>query len=368
MAPFATAARPRDYRTGFDFKSLHAITKRMASIGETMVKLNVTAVEETISDIKDNLEKLAPFICEGKVSPSTADCEKAAMQHAHRLRKMIEAFKITIESNSGLWEANDQSRTGDKVETVSLNFRKVSLERQKELEAQQLEAYEVAMNLAAEMYANAPEQLKACPFADVEDAKERCSKAMPLTKDEFIMKLAIAIIACPIFHATMVESAVTSSSSSDVPSYHEILESRKLDVVAMQQKSHQLAHAMKYYEQHLSAAKKAGNFECAQAREKTHDRHTLLDKFTQECIEIDQKFILVFENALAAPGKNFSSLVASWDSERVHVRQPGSKLLGEFTAAFVKQLELCDGLSIVVQESKNGGNVVKGETRSHEEL
>ncbi|KAK5702133.1 hypothetical protein LTR97_004953 [Elasticomyces elasticus] len=339
MAPFATAAWPHDdlpRGQGIDYEGIYAFSK---SIAQTMTAINATLVEERISNFTAALDDMADFICEGKVSPFTPACETAVVQHAYLLRETREAYKTQVESNRGLWDAWDETPHKDK-------FGKDWSVRSHGLEAQQLEAGEAAANLDAGIHESA-KRLNACK-PSFKDAKEMCSRARPLNQDELIMKLAIAIIACPIFHATMVESAVTSSPSSDVPSYHEILESRKLDIVAMQQKSHQLALAMKYYEQHLSAVKRAGNFEGAQAMEKTHDRHTLLDKFTQECIETDQKFILVFENALATTCKNFSSLVASWDSERVHVRQPGSKALGEFTAAFVKQLELCNGLSIVL--------------------
>ncbi|KAK4957881.1 hypothetical protein LTR10_004304 [Elasticomyces elasticus] len=185
MARFATAEWPHNFRRGFGTESLHTTGESIASIGKTMFKFNATEAEENISRIKNSLEKVAPFICEGKVSPFTEYCEKAAVQHGNRLRKMIEAFEITVESNRGLWEAN--STIGDNFGKVSLNFEKVSFGRLKELEAQQLEATEVAYNLVAEMHAemhaNASE-LEACRFEDVEDAKERCSKARPLTKDE----------------------------------------------------------------------------------------------------------------------------------------------------------------------------------------
>ncbi|KAK5679976.1 hypothetical protein LTS10_007924 [Elasticomyces elasticus] len=177
MARFAKA---RNYRTGFDFESLQ---ENMASLAKTMFIFNATAVEENISVIKDCLEDVAPFICEGKVSPFTADCKKAAVQHGHRLRKTVEALEIQLESGRGLREANGEPPMGDKFGKVSFDFGKVSLGRQQELEAQQPEAFEVAMDLVAEMHAHASE-LHACPFEDVEDARERCSEARPLTKDE----------------------------------------------------------------------------------------------------------------------------------------------------------------------------------------
>ncbi|KAK4895086.1 hypothetical protein LTR27_006692 [Elasticomyces elasticus] len=327
MARFATAASPYNLQRGSNIESLHAMTESMASIAKTMFIFNATAVKEKISVIKDCLEDVAPFICEGKVSPFTADCEKAAVQHGYRLRKTVEAFKIQIESDRELREANGESPMGDKFGKVAFDFGKVSLERQQEVAARQLEAGEVATNLVAEMHANASE-LKACPFDDIEDARERCSKARPLTKDEF----------------------------------------RKLDVPAMQQMSHQAAHAMQYHKQRLSATKGAGKFECAQAMESTLDKRTLLDKFTKEYIESEQEFILIFEDALATPGKNLSSLVASWDNQRSHMDQSGSKLHGEFTAAFVKQQEICEGYSLIVQEADESRNVVQDQTRGHEEL
>ncbi|KAK5736079.1 hypothetical protein LTR17_007750 [Elasticomyces elasticus] len=293
MARFATAAWPHDdlpRGQGIDYEGIHAFSK---SIAKAMAAFNATVVEERIFNITAALDKLAPYVCEGKVSPFTPACEKAAVQHAYLLRETREAYKIQVESNRGLWVAWDEPSHKEK-------FRREWGVRLQGLETQQLEASEAASNLEAGMYPSA-KRLNACK-ASSKDAEEMCNKARPLTKDEL-----------------------------------------KTEVALLHQDVDRLRGMRKEHESSLALNEAAGKTKCAHAIIATDELTKSMMEVTQEQIELHEAFISVFEKALeSASEAAIYNLTGPWEELRVVANEPMKELLSEFARSLYGMFEACD--------------------------
>ncbi|KAK3620821.1 hypothetical protein LTR56_023153 [Elasticomyces elasticus] len=175
MAPFATAAWPHDALPRGQENGWEDIYAYKSSIAKNLTA-DITRLESRISKIKVTLDILAPYICEGKVSPFTVDCKTAAVYTDYSLRNLMEAFEIQVESEHRLWKALDEPIP--KAKSV-----KEWADRLQCLTAQLEEVEKVAVDLEALRRAAKVPVWDACK-SSFDEAKVMCSKARPLTKDE----------------------------------------------------------------------------------------------------------------------------------------------------------------------------------------
>ncbi|KAK5736662.1 hypothetical protein LTR17_007319 [Elasticomyces elasticus] len=340
MARFATAAASHnvlDPGQGMGNESQYIMSPY--GVPWIMFSLNQTAVELLVSTIQGELDSLAPFICEGKVSPFTPACVEVAARHSDRLRVQMSAFKIQLESARGLQDLRDESLT-------NVNFGTEGNLGAQGLGMQMVDAVEPTRNFGNEEWELAYELKKNCKYSS-RVAEEMCSRARPLARDEFIMKLAVSSLACIAVQAIAFEltpkTIMFAPPTSNDVKFRTFLAGRKTEVALLHQDIDRLRGMRKEHESSLALNEAAGKTKCAHAIIATDELTKSMMEVTQEQVELHEAFISVFEKAIkSASEAAIYNLTGPWEELRVVANEPMKELLDEFARSLYGMFEACD--------------------------